>query len=276
MILLKGAFPLLLASWLEPEREGMAESLVQMLEATQDGVRGDPTKGNRVRVAFVATKKEAFFDIPRARWYSLTVAEFLPLVQARAPLDHPQGALFLSCRGREQILSEGSLLTAYDISSPDAVLLFKAKPRLINVLFHKQCYVDSDVTVEDSVPLIHYALARNEWVDGDEKVFSTGSATHFPLPTHGSDSLFGPEVLKSSQIHKLKSSARLLDDSGGIPTFFLTNDASPLLACMPSPTNDLIPKAPKPKRCVAPSFLREQALIVCTGQFVIHQEERRR
>mgnify|MGYP005994778231 CR=1 FL=1 len=225
-------------------RQGMpgGGSLVAMLKDTKN-----EGKGNRVRVVFARSKSDFFFDIPRESWYSITVAEFYKIVAQKLPEDHPPGALFLSMNGREQLLAEYSLLSAYDITNENNTLLLKPKPKTVNVFFHKRFYVDEDSTVQDVIPLIHYALARHEWIDEENQLF---------VATEDSEAIsidkmegFLPESLESCKFNKLSDSDCLSTVAdANTPTFFLSDDAKPLLACEPTSVVEIKAGGPKQKR----------------------------
>ena len=206
------------------------------------------SEGNRVRVVFVESKTDCFLDIPRERWYSITVSEFSTLVDQHAPKNHPPSSLFLSFRGKEELLTENSLLTSYDITNKESMLLYKAKPKLISVYFHKHFYVDADVSVSDALPLIHYALSRNDWISDDEAIYKADSSTkNLPLADNITDS-YDTSVLSSNGFSKVKEKHQLILDNENEAKYFMYSDSKPLVACEPSPILQFSHKKPKQKR----------------------------
>lgn len=202
---------------------------------------------NKIRVVVIEFKIDVFIDVSKDEWYTITVADFYKLVEEQLPPSHKEGSLFISHRGKEKILSENSLLSEYDILNIEAVLIMKPKPRLINVFFHKQFYIDNDTTIKEVIPLIHYAFSRHDWIDENNQLFSADkNASHISLPT---DIEKLPETLQEDQFKKLQDFDHINEQSNSpSETYFLYDDSKPLLACEPSPISEFQRKGPKQKR----------------------------
>lgn len=201
---------------------------------------------NQVRVLITKLQIELNVEIPKDSWYSITVKEFYDLVSKKLPDSHPKGALFISCRGREDLLPNNSLLSSYNVlDNSNITLLLKPKPRKINIYFHKQFYVDANISVQEALPYIHYALSSHDWVNGEHSLYIAEKNT-----SHSSiiDKQGEQKLLIENQFTKLKETDQLLSNCFKEPPYFLVDDTTPLLACKPTTISQFQTKGPKQKR----------------------------